>query len=143
MRNIKILLCIILAMLILACQGCGFLGDQKYVCEIENVETIQIVRLGRFNEEIRDYEYKIISEVKDKEEFIKRLNAIKCNKYWGDPTILDEGSTVIKIVYKNGDFDLLHYRAQEFTQSKHSSSGFFFFDKDQFLALISDYLPEK
>ena len=128
-----------IAVFIPACQGCGFFGDQKYVCEIENVESIQIVRLGRFNKEIRDYEYKIISEVKDKEEFIKRLNAIKYNKNWGGPTMLDEGSTVIKIVYKDGDFDLLHYRAQLIDHN----SGFFFFDKDQFLALISDYLTEK
>ena len=42
-------------------------------------------------------------------------------------------------MYKNGDLDLLHYRAQLIDHN----TGFFFFDKDQFLALISDYLTEK
>ena len=74
--------------------------------------------------------------------FVNRLNHIKHSVNWGDPLLLDVQYVVIRIDYLNGDYDLLHPDAQCFNRSGINHSGFFFFDDEQFYALIDDYLTE-
>ena len=124
--------------MLLSC-SCGFFSPQKYVCNIDEVETIEIVKLGEFVEAKNDYEYTVISTISDKEKFVERLNNIKHSVNWGDPGVMKKGYIVIKICYKNGDSDLIYRNAQSFVRSDKWQTGFFFFDIDQFNALISDY----
>jgi len=52
---------------------------------------------------------------------------------------MDVGLVVVRIDYSNGDYDLVHQDAQRFHRSGVNQYGFFFFDDEQFNALISDY----
>ena len=55
---------------------------------------------------------------------------------------MPEEYAVIKINYKNGDYDLLYRDAQTYKRVGIYQTGYFFFDEKEFDSLISDYLQE-
>ena len=131
-----LIICIILALL---CCSCGFFGPQEYICEINNVESIKIVKLDQYvNGEYR-YEYTVLAEISDHAAFVQRLNNLDHRVNWGDPGRLQTGYVVIRVDYINGDYDLIYPNAQWFNRDGVNDYGFFFFDVDQFDTLISDY----
>ena len=139
MRRIIFPLC---AVLILLCCSCGLFGDQRYVCDVEEVESIQIVRLDKYVEGEYRYEYTVLSQISDRETFVSRLNELDHSVNWGDPREMDVQYIVIKIDYRNGDFDLIHPDSQWFNRSGENQYGFFFFNDEQFDSLVSDYIKE-
>ncbi len=139
MKKILFPLCIIL---IFACCSCGFFGDQRYVCDIGKVASIQIVKLDKYVEGEYRYEYTILSQISDHETFVSHLNKLDHSVNWGDPRQMNERDIVIRIDYSNGDFDLIHPDAQCFNRSGTNQYGYFFFDDEQFNSLISDYVNE-
>ena len=142
MRATRRILYLFLFALLLMCCACGFFGDQRYACDLDEVETIQIVRLDKYVDGEYRYEYTVLSQISDPVTFVNRLNSLKHSVNWGDPRQLDVQYIVIRIDYRNGDYDLLHQDAQMFNRSGVNQYGFFFFDDEQFLALISDYTAE-
>lgn len=139
MKRIILTPCIILMLL---CCSCGLFGPQRYVCEVDQVESVQIVRLDKYVEGEYRYEYTILAQISDYTTFVSRLNKLKHSVNWGDPGRMNVQYVVIKIDYHNGDFDLIHPDAQWFHRSGVNNYGYFFFDDDQFNTLISDYLTE-
>ncbi len=135
-RLLPLLLCV---NLMLVCCSCGWLGDQEYVCDIDAVDSIQIIRLGEYSQEKSEYDYTVISVISDLATFADRLNNVKHSVNWSDPGVLMPESVVIRIEYLNGDYDLLHPNAQIFNRDDENNYGYFFFDKEQFDSLISDY----
>ncbi len=142
MKKIKFLLCMLCSLLLFLCCSCGFFGDQEYFCEIDKVESIQIIRLDKYIEGEYRYEYTVLSQISDHKTFVDRLNNLKHSVNWGDPKQLDVLYVVIRIYYHNGDYDLIHPRAQCFHHNGVNNYGYFFFDKNEFNALISDYFTE-
>lgn len=141
MKKIKFTLCLILVFFMLLGCNSDFFGPQEYVCELENVKSVQIVSLdGVVKDEYR-FEESILCEIEDISVFIERLNALEHSVNWGEPSVLEIGFVVIKINYNNGDFDLIHYSAQSFYRSGKKITGYFFFEEDQFDDLIADYCP--
>ena len=130
MTKIKLILCVVFVNLVLLCCSCGFFGDQEYVCEIDTVKSVQIVKLGEYVQEESRYEYTILSTIEDYSSFVDRLNNIEHSVNWGDPGTFKIDSVVIKIEYSQGDYDLLCANAQMFHRSGEDRTGFFFFDKD-------------
>lgn len=139
-RRIYFVLMIILC--IFAFTACGLFSPQKYVCDENEVESVQIVKLDKYVDDELRFEYTVLADIVDQSTFIKRLNDLKHSVNWGDPTVLGEGYIVIKIDYLNGDYDLVNYYAQFFHRKGVNNSGHFFFDKDEFDLLISDYVKE-
>ena len=123
--------------------SCGLLSPQSYICEIDNVESVQIITLDEYVYAEYRYEYTVLTKISNSDiaNFIDRLHDVECSVNWGDPYQLNVGYTVIQICYKNGDFDFIHADAQWFNRSGVNEPGFFFFDDEQLEALISDYLP--
>lgn len=136
MKRIPLLLCITM---LLFC-SCGFFGDQKYDCNLDDVESIQIVRLDEYIQEEYRYEYTILSQISDCKTFVSRLNELEHRVNWGEPSVMEIQYVVIKIDYRNGDFDLIHPSAQLLNRSGVNQAGYFFFDNEQFNLLISDYM---
>lgn len=139
MKRIIFSLCIVLMLL---CCSCGLFGDQRYVCDVEQVKSIQIVKLDKYVEGEYRYEYTILSQISDYETFVSHLNNLDHSVNWGDPRQMDVQYIVIKIDYSNGDFDLIHPDAQWFNRSGVNQYGYFFFDDEQFHSLISNYINE-
>ena len=128
--------------IVLLFSSCGLFGKQKYTCDVDTVDSVQIVRLDEYVEGEYRYEYTVLSEIPNYEIFVSCLNEIDHTVNWGDPRQMDEQYIVIKIDYKNGDFDLIHPDAQCFNRSGTNQYGYFFFDDEQFNALISEYMTE-
>lgn len=142
MKRINLSFWILCITLVILCSSCGFFGPQKYVCEVENVESIQIVRIDDYVEGEYRYEYTVLSHVFDQETFVNKLNSLEHSVNWGEPSQLDINYIVIRIDYSNGDYDLIYPNAQWFNRSGVNEYGFFFFDEEQFNELISDYTTE-
>lgn len=135
-------LCISCIILILLCCSCGWFSEQNYTCNIDEVQSIQIVRLDKYIEEEYIFEYTILSQISDSAAFIGKLNKLKHSVNWGDPRRLNVQDIVIRVEYCNGDFDLIHPDAQCFNRSGVNQNGYFFFDDEQFNLLVSDYTTE-
>lgn len=142
MKQIRLELCILSLILMFLCCSCGLFGDQRYICEIDEVESVQIIRLDKYVEGEYRYEYTILSQISDYATFVGQLNKLKHSVNWGEPSQMDIGYVVIRIDYLNGDYDLLYSNAQCFNRSGVNQYGFFFFDEEQFNELISNYLTE-
>ena len=88
------------------------------------------------------------SKINDVDAFIDDFKKVACYTYFGDPVgPVDkaEVADVIKIVYDNGDYELIAYNGQaEYTQARgyNHYAGFSIFDEEQFMTLISNYLSD-
>ena len=142
MNKNRCVICFVCIALMLFCCSCGLFGPQRYVCNIEKVDSIQIIRLDRYVEGEYRFDYTVLTPVSDCAAFVKRLNQVKHSVNWGDPRQMYEQFVVIRIEYRNGDFDLLHADAQCFNRSGVNNYGYFFFDDEDFNALIAYYLRE-
>ena len=135
-------MCIVILVVICLCSGCGLFGPQQYTCDLDNVKSVQIVQLDGVDEGEYEWNYTVLCEVSDKDAFVKRLISIKHRVQWGEPTVHSAGDIVVRIVFLNGEYDLIHYYAQTMRCPNTNHTGFFFFDEEQYNALIADYLPE-
>ena len=140
MKQIKLALCVIIIILTCLFCSCGFFGEQRYSCDVEEVESLQIIRLDRYIDGEYRYEYTVLSEIEDISAVVERLVGTKHSVNWGDPYQFDIGYIVVKINYLNGDYDLIHHEAQWFNRDGVNQNGYFFFDKEQIESLIHDYL---
>ncbi|MBQ8393463.1 MAG: hypothetical protein IJX51_06805 [Clostridia bacterium] len=145
MKKVKFTLCILSIILSFSLCSCDlfYVGDTNFYCYIENVESIQIVRLDKYIQEDFGYEYTVLAEIEDCPAFVERLNDIDHAVYGGDPQYLYIDYIVIQINYFNGDYDIIHYEAQDFFRSNKLRIGYYSFDKDQYNDLINDYLPDE
>ena len=140
--RIRLLLCVLCLNLMLLCCSCGFFGPQKYVCEVDDVASVQIIRLEEYVEGEYRYEYTILAQISNYRAFVDRLNNLKHSVNWGEPGWFPSQCVAIRIDYNNGDFDLLHPSKQWLNRGGVNQDGYFFFDKEQFHALISEYWTE-
>lgn len=140
MKKVVVPLCILCMILIFLCCSCGLIGPQRYFCDVNEVETIQIVRIDKNVRRDSECEYTILAQISDTVSFVAQLNQLEHSVNWGDPQTMWAQYIVIKIDYYSGDFDLIHPDAQCFNRSGKNHLGFFFFNDAQFNALISDYL---
>lgn len=141
MIKIKLSLCMLSAIVVLCLSSCGLIGEQRYFCDVNNVKTVEIVRLDSF-EGAFQYEETVLCEIENDDIFIERLNNLSHTDAWGPPYVFEEGYVYIRIKYINGDYDEIHHMVQSIVLNGEAHSGDFVFDKEQFEKLISDYLPK-
>ena len=66
----KRIVCIILPIiLIFLCCSCGLFGDQEYVCKVEDVASVQIVRLDKYVQGEYRFEYTVLSQIDDFDDY--------------------------------------------------------------------------
>jgi ABC-type enterochelin transport system ATPase subunit len=70
---------------------------------------------------------------------IDDLNKMKCYQYWNDPNQTIEG-IAIKIIYANGDYDIITSSVHALYSNRHVSYGRKYFDKDSFNSMLDRYL---
>ena len=140
MKTIRCSFYVFFVCTMLLCSSCGYFNNQRYICQVDMVESVQIVRLDEYIESEYRYEYSVLSEITDCSKFVERLNNLKYSVNMGEPSQLDTKYVVIKVEYSNGDYDLLYSNAQWFNRSGVNQYGYFFFDNEQFNELVTDYL---
>ena len=141
MKQTKLfLLCVLLVVSTCLYSGCGLFGDQRYTCEIDDVESIQIISLDEHVEGEYRFEYTVLCEIPDNSAFVEKLVNIEHRTSWGPPQVLDVGYIVIKVNYLNSDYDLIYRNVQWLNRSGVNKNRYFTFNKEQFDKLISDYV---
>lgn len=138
MRIKRLLISLTITSLCVLLFGCFLLPDQHYHCRAEDVQSVQIVRFWGVSE--GEYDYTILCDVEDKDDFIRKLNDISQNINWGDSYGIYPGYIVIRVEYINGDCDLVYSNAQYIEREGKQGGGYACFNKEQFNALIETYL---
>ena len=144
MKLSKILFVGLIVVFIFSLSACVY-APASYVCDSSKVESVQIVEFGKWDEETQEQEFIVLVNIADVFAFVERLNNLKDNDFFfifGSPDVMYEGDIIIKVNYFNGDYDLLKESRQYFCRSGIYKSGRVTFDREQFKALIDDYLPK-
>lgn len=142
MQMVRITKILVLTMLCaLFCSGCNNL-PQDYECEIEGVESVQIVRIEEgFNWEENRFYDTVLQDVLDKNAFLSQLNGINTKQtYYGQAKTMKMGYIAIKINYFNGDCAYIYRNYQFYCRTaSYNTNTYFIFDKEQFNDLIAAY----
>ena len=157
MRLLRFLIILILVIsLCLSLVGCGFVFDAitktefNFLHETSEIESIQIVIIGEITQttdtssenptEVYTPKFDVIFNVREIESFIDDFSKIDCRRSFPpDSPVL--GDTGIKIIYENGDYDIICCNAQgEYRDGfYYADSGTVYFDETQFNELINSY----
>ena len=110
----------------------------EYECEIENVESVQIVCIGETDAD-DNYRFTctVLYDVTDKDSFLDQLNALDYRGGSTPPKPLKVGYVAIRINYFNGDYDYIYQNSQKFYHGDEDRTGQFVFDKEAFFDLIA------
>ena len=108
----------------------------------DNIEKISIIILKK-NDEYSEY-----AVVEDISKFLKDFRKVECEicTLPLSPIFLypdDQGWYVIKIKYLNGDYELIHWSAQEkyyADEDRYAPSGYVSFDEDGYRMLVERYI---
>ena len=118
----------------------------EFINDESEISKIEIVRLCEYDEEKGEYREELISLIEDRSAFLSDFKRVECYEHWSDPTGVFEGNTVIKITYKNGEYELIHHSGQStYLHFDDNPSflqiyaGFCDFDEKQFNELIEKY----
>ena len=122
--------------------GCEKKAEYEFLQDVSEINTIEIVKIGVSKEGEEIIPMTSISIVNDKENFLREFLQINCYCNPGDPQGVVENAKVIKVIYNNGEFELIDVGGQStYTldrQYKHYA-GFRYFDDNEFNELISKY----
>ncbi len=106
-----------------------------------NIVKVEVIKNGELQGLYTEHEVTVIKEVSLKDsEFIDDFRKIECKRGFGDPSVLTPGDKGFKIIYKNGDYEIITYRAQgRHSSGKYFDTGYYDFDEEQFNDLIEKY----
>ena len=124
--------------------GCSKLEAFKYLHSADSIQRIEIVELTQKTED--GFDQKVLCIIDDIDAFIDDFEAVDCYGHFMDPLGVDEGDITIKLIYNNGDYELV---TQSGKAIFYADSGIFryykgyqTFDEEQFQALLDKYLSK-
>lgn len=137
-RTILFLLSIFVSTVIMV--SCSFSHNYTYLHSEEMIVGIELVQFEIDNSDYTTFPSQ--KNIEDVDGFLSDFNRLDFYKSSLGPVGIVENSLVIKIVYENGDFELVHYNGQakytcELGSSNYCGRGTF--EKEQFNALIEKY----
>ena len=124
--------------------SCRYIKTYSLLNPIDEIESISIVIIS-FNEQ-SDIVQTEVRKIEDIQVFLNKFSNIDCYTFYGDPRgLTNEGEedTVIKVCYKNGEYEMINWSGQaKYTKKRgfRFYAGYSVFDEDQFEALLSEYL---
>ena len=140
-------LCLFIVMIfiiVLSLAGCEALSrtDFEFLADNSEIELIEIVKIGKLDENAPTHEFLVINEIQDAEQFLKDFSDVECYNRFTDPSGPLEGYIGIKITYNNGDYEVICASGQsEYIDGMYSShEGWHSFEKTQFDELINKYI---
>lgn len=110
----------------------------------DEIDSISIVTVS-FNDD-SDIVQTEMKKVEDVQVFLNEFSNIDCYTFYGDPRgLTNEGEedTVIKICYKNGEYEMINWSGQANYTIKRGFrfyAGYSVFNEEQFELLLSEYI---
>ena len=136
----KIRLVILIFIALLCLCSCTQKDGYELMHPQNEISYIAIVSISiNENVEIEQTELQIINNTSA---FLKEFRNVSCYTWWGDPMGLTEDDHVIKIVYQNGEYELIAWNGQAEYQMERgfrNYRGYNMFDEGEFKLLISRY----
>ena len=142
---------ILLFVIIILCfnlTGCGiiyralFRSHLRFSQDYSEISAIQIVKLTAINENLDGPpEQTVLTTISDIEQFYSELNSLSA--YSNEPDGISYDCTAVKIIYKDGEYDLFHSHGQSKYTKEYGFErdiGLVYIDKVQFYKLLSKYL---
>ena len=107
----------------------------------ENIVKVEVILMGELQGLYTEHEVTVIKEVSLKDsKFIDDFRKIDCKRAFGDPAELTPGDKGFKVIYKNGDYQIITQSTQGRHRSgKYFNTGYYSFDEEQFNDLIEKY----
>ena len=139
----KCIACIILLFAVLCIGACRVQEEYSFSQSVDNISYIAIAT-AVFDEE-GWFSHIEKTHIEDVEGFINNFRKIPCYIWFGDPIGIPpecDGENLIKIVYTNGDYELIHWSGQAEYVEEHGFqmyAGFSVFDEEQFKAFAASY----
>ena len=131
------LFCIILV-------SCRHQDNYSFLNNRNEISSISIVMVS-FDDAGQIVETEL-QQIENVDSFLEDFQKINCYTYYGDPLgLTEEGveASVIKIVYKNNEYELINWNGQA-TYTNETGfryyAGYNVFDESQFNSLIQSYI---
>lgn len=122
--------------------SCRVQTEYDFLLPNDEIVEISVVTLHHEDGEVIETEVK---KVEDTAAFLEEFKKIGCYVYFGDPTGVtpdETDGTVIKILYQNGEYELINYCGQARYLEERGLvyyAGYYAFDREAFEALIKTY----
>ena len=141
----KIALCLSAIVIMLSFISCEISVDYKFLHDPSEISTIEIVDvlIGESSEGLKQETVCVIHDI---DMFMDDFSQVDCYYIYTDPTGIEKDTTAIKIIYSNGEYELIAASGQaEYTNERQFSNyrGYRYFDKKQFEDLILKYTHEQ
>ena len=138
LRVLNILVTVMLGIALIT--GCSNQKAYELLNDASLISEIQIVWVGERSEGEYVPSQTVLSVVEDTDAFIRELLSIDVKPLY-PPDCVASNKKAIKIIYNNGEYELIHYAGQSKCQDGFYDhySGCESFDKNQFNALIEKY----
>ena len=141
-KNIQVFLLLFAVMLFIT--ACRHKNTYDFLNSTDDIVSVSIVNLS-FDENRALVETEV-KQVADINGFLNQFSSLDCYTYFGDPVAATpEGTeeTVIKILYDNGEYELINWRGQSRFLAERGLkyyAGYRVFDEQPFEALIKKLL---
>ncbi|MBQ4594129.1 MAG: hypothetical protein IJA81_05830 [Akkermansia sp.] len=105
--------------------------------DVSEISAIEIVQLVGYNLDSYEFIENTLVTIENHETFIDEFSKLKCKTHYSEPHSLEEGEVVIKVTYNNGEYELIHAKAQYRCRVKNRGYGYQIFDEEQFNSFLS------
>ena len=124
--------------------GCKKEVSYNFIQDQSEIDTIEIIEVGEpdlqgVNEQIS------ICTIEDTTSFMGKFNQMKCYDHYGDPIGVLPDTIAIKILYSNGEYELITPIGQaRYTKKRQYKNyvGYRSFDNEEFNGLVSQYIDQ-
>ncbi len=141
MRRFMICFVLMLGLLL----GCGKKVSYDFLHSQSEISTIEIIEVGEADEQGVNEQITLCT-IDDKDAFLEGFNQLDCYKHIGDPIGVKPTKRAIKIVYNNGEYELISAGGiARYTKEKQYKNyvGYRSFDNQAFNNFLSSYIDEQ
>lgn len=140
LRVLNILVTVMLGIALIT--GCGKQQEYSLLNDVTEISEVQIVWVGERSEGEYVPSQTVLSVVENTDSFVDELLSVDSELLY-PPASIPLDAKAVKIIYNNGDYELLTYCGQAYYRADEdfyqSCAGCEYFDKNQFNALIEKY----
>ena len=140
----KIFGCLCIVCLTVFFVGCKKEVSYNFMQAQSEINVIEIVKIGEPDVQGVN-EQTILCTIDDITLFMEKFNELECYDHFGDPIGVYPDMEAIKIVYNNGEYELITpYGQAEYTQKRKYRNyvGYRSFDNKEFENLVSQYIDK-
>ena len=122
--------------------GCYKQVEYPFLHEQTEISSIEIVMVGEPHEQGPNEQIVFVT-IDDIDSFMEKLKNLNCYKHVGDPLGIWPNQMAVKIIYSNGEYELINESGQaKYTIEKKydNFSAFYWFDDEEFETLLASYL---